>query len=412
MKQLLLLIGALLTLQSCISPVNETETPSVERDSSHIDLSDYPELNNLKLDSSFIITGGDSRVIAKTIDSLDMDYLIIVPTEEMVETALALASYRTINQADAVTAARVVVLDQIIGSYSGTTRDDFTNLLRDINRFRKSDKLLYIALISRPHEFNAVPLPFSEKDMYSDYNYTKQLETPLVIGRIPLASNLEGAEYLKKLVLTEPKLRREASFVADDRWIRGIMESLNHYKQVSRIADSLDIREWHSNVLGIHEFSDTLYDSLTPGPLTDNAVEKARDSIVDLFNATSGCITYMGHIGPHQWSDENIFPEEQIALLESNNILVGNTYAYDMRSGDRSLSEKMFLNENGIVASVSPSHTMSWAIQNEEFITTFYEKIESSSTLGEAYYKTMQTHDIDYYSIMGDPALSITGLHR
>ncbi len=411
--KLLLPFTIAILIQSCsiAEPEYKADEPTVE----------FSSLDTLESLTSSIISGryvsfeGDSFWVAnqkqEIIDSASSHNYIVICPDSLINFSQKLVAYREQNSSDAIEKGCIISLDHLRESFTPdelNLKEFFSQLARKMD----TTQLTYVVFIGQPHPFEGIPLPVEN----GDFAYIEDMQNA-VTGRIPVESNNEGYQYLNKLIDFEQDLSKEAVLIADDQWSLQRISHYNFSSSILRRDTILSNLGWNTNVILAESFAtDTIVDeyfSVHKSFLTTNQCTEVTNTIVEEWNNTNGFIFYNGHSSSNVWSDEKLFTVNEIARLHSNNILCIPSTAYNMNTGERSLSEELLIARYGIVAFIGSSHTMPYESENARFMDTLCQIASQSKTLGDLFYSVNITSNLQKrYTIMGDPALSLRGISK
>ncbi|HTY27351.1 MAG TPA: C25 family cysteine peptidase, partial [Mycobacterium sp.] len=343
------------------------------------------------------------------------DYLLIAP-DALVSATNALAAYRSSQGLQ----TKVVALKDIYNEFNAGNASPYAIqafLNYAVSKWQRSPR--YATLVGRgtydyqnvsghgdclvPPLLTATPNGlFVSDNRIADFSKGDGVPD-IALGRLPVLTSLDVANYLAKI-----EAREQAAVPS----------------QILMVADNPDqagsFNVESDTVAAIVPTSPytitTVYLGQPPAqPLTAAAGEQA---IINAINGGVMIFNYIGHGGPGQLADENLFQVSDIASLTNAGampIFLGMTCASGNFGfpGIPSLAEDMLLKQGGGVyaswASTGLSQDDQSVLLNKAFYTATF--VRGTTRVGDIIVSSMQSHSVtsipasmkDLYNLLGEP---------
>jgi hypothetical protein len=343
--------------------------------------------------------------------STEVNYLVVT-ADSLLESATALAEYRTSKGYR----TKVMTRDEIL---DGQSVSNFGNLLRaNINILRNAlggAGTLFVVLVgdaavdSDDGFTGFLPVEECENvigDCYTDNRYADFDDDnvpDVALGRIPASSNAEVTAYLNKIQ------RHESTYVTGT-WNRRVslyIGEAGFSPEIDTLLETftfmgLDLVPHAFDLVGAYDNKNSIY-----------YYKPFHDKVIDLFNAGSLLQVYIGH-GNSQWTQglemsqiDQINCQNKMPVLVLLACLNGN-----FASSEDTISEGLLHLENGpvgVFASTADSHPVGNAVLAYE--VTRVAMGERPATVGEVFMRTkyeMFYHDDDFRQTI-DQAAVVSG---
>ena len=145
---------------------------------------------------------------------------------------------------------------------------------------------------------------FVDLDYKSDNEFL-YVSPDLAIGRIPVQTKQQAADYIDKLMQYEQHPSRDGwqtvlTFVADDNSRPGVTSEYYHQRQTEDIAKLSQLRKFNKNKVYLSTYPSA------PGGF-GRIKPQANNDLIDYLNQGTLIVNYVGHGSPTQWAHESVF---------------------------------------------------------------------------------------------------------
>lgn len=392
--------------------------------------------------SSFISADYKGTVTNQNLHGLEAPELLIVTNKEFESVANDFKDFKQ-NEKGIVT--QVVYVDEIYNEFSSGSQD--VSAIRDfVKHLYDKGGLKYLLLMGDcsydyrnvlSNNTNYVPVYESREsldnvDSYSSDDFygfldenegvwnesgTSNERLDIGIGRLPISSNEEGREYLKKLQNYSDNAnalgtwRNEILFVADDG------DGNLHMRHANEISTALEARNPSLNIsrLFIDSYTQISTSSGQKVPSVNEVIDRKMDEGALIVN-------FSGHGSEEQWTQEEILKFDQIESydnLEGLPFFITATCEFGRYDNPvlRSGAERLLLNPSGGAIGLMTTTRPVFAQSNKAINESFYERVfqrgedGSFSTLGETFIDTKNNSvsgvNNRNFSLLGDPSMKL-----
>jgi uncharacterized repeat protein (TIGR01451 family) len=340
------------------------------------------------------------------------EYLIIT-TDDLMATAQTLADYRSDLR------SQVIDIEDIYDEFNFGNANP--NAVRDFLNYAKSKWRTaprYVVLAGDGNydyknvqgELNPIPpmMTNTPSGLFPTDSWFGSREevsqTEIAVGRLPVTTNAELAEVIRKIIareaaLTEPWLH-SALLLADNADDGGDYAASSEAVAATLPADLAVVR----------------------GYFESQGVDESRVRLLDALNAGTGYVSYFGHGGFDQLADESLFTSvdaplltnaQRPAIMTAMTCLAGSSGL----PGYSSLGEVLVRQEDGGAAALWAPSGMSENHLAQPMATEFYRAAfdprvvrlgDAIRTARKAYRQSERpAFMLDLYNLLGDPAMRI-----
>ncbi len=308
-----------------------------------------------------------------------------------------------------------------------------TNFIPAYERYSSIDNILagnevsyFIEMVGREVLLSDGQSCFATDDHYSCID-GDDLFPDIAIGRIPIASNKQGEDYIAKLNSYEnhsdnSNWRNNIVLFADDPWKEGAFEgSSYHHGDAESVASTIPDDFYKTKIYGVAY------------PVVRSAgarrMPKATEELLTATNVNGGSVLFFtGHGNPRLLTHEQVFNrDETINMFTNDNKLfyfmassceVGR---FDMTGSTNCIgTEIVRVPKVGAIASLTATRVSSIQSNNIFFMGVFrnlfnrdemgnYISIGENSMLAKSriYYSTEPSAEAQMYVLLGDPTLRL-----
>lgn len=398
--------------------------------------------SGLKVEAEPLAVDGLLRDI--TSPSSKLEYLIIAPAE-FADAAVALADFRSGGTAVSTIPTSVVAVEDIYRHYTGGRMSPVA--IRNYLAYVRSvcPNFKYALLAGAGHydyrAFNSklgknyIP-PFEKEDNVTE-DFFMALDSgesvrygvydlDIALGRLPVASNVEFANYIQKAKDYE-KLgemdysdwRSNLLLAADDAYNSGFVDGAGHTEYQERLAAAIDSMaaltglRWRMKKVYLLDYQ-------------EDAAGQKKEAATDLLNIMGqGALftTYYGHGSMTDWASEGLLKPSYLSNLSNRgrNTILGSfscTVARFDEGSKRSLSEEFLVAEGvGSIASIGAVRE-TFAKYNNDLATAFMKNalFDNGSFIGDALVKakgkwtssfTRERYNGEQYVLLGEPVIQM-----
>lgn len=240
------------------------------------------------------------------------------------------------------------------------------------------------------------------------------------VGRLPVKSVEEAKNIVDKIIHYDVnkkafgRWRKDIAFVGDDGSNADNFTS-THQSQANSIAESIETShpEFDTKKIFLGVYSKTVKPN-------GESIPQVNTAIVDRFDRGSLIINFTGHGNEKQWTDENVFSNEEIGSLRNKlyPFLVTATCEFGRQDDPTVISsaELSVLHPSGgaigLVTTARPVNAGTNFVLNQEFYLALFEKESSRyKSIGEVFRNTKNNSMSGVanrnFSLIGDPSMTL-----
>ncbi len=256
---------------------------------------------------------------------------------------------------------------------------------------------------------------------FVDLNYTSDnkfrfVSPDLAIGRIPVQTKQQAADYLDKLIQYEQHPSRDGwqtvlTFVADDNTRPGVTSEYFHQKQTEDIARLSQLRKFNKNKVYLSAYPSA------PGGF-GRIKPEANNALIDYLNQGTLMVNYIGHGSPTQWAHESVFSMnrdlERIQNEGKLTFLIAATCDFGKFDDphEPSFTEELIWQKNRGTIGALASTRLAFSSENAKFNTDFNKALfpsgQPSVSLGMAKLLSTESDENDQkFVLFADPTMHL-----
>jgi len=267
----------------------------------------------------------------------------------------------------------------------------------------------------------------SESNGFKNYNYYPSdiyftfirgddKDSDLAIGRIPVSTKSSANKVASKIeqYLTDPiygEWRNHITLVADDPWRPNPSETVHINDTEYELANNIPSYFNKSKLYALE------YPAEENASSYGIARPKATQAILQNLGQGTSLITYLGHSGPTQWSQEGMLEMHDLNSINTGEKLPiwlsgSCSWNYFDNPQLRCMPEKLILAEGRAIATFGAAREV-FASSNadllREVINNLFTRSDQKIRLGELIRKSLNNNSArnndEKYNLLGDPAL-------
>ncbi len=256
---------------------------------------------------------------------------------------------------------------------------------------------------------------FVDLDYISDSKF-RFVSPDLAIGRIPVQTRQQAADYLDKLIQYEQSPSRDGwqtvlTFVADDNTRPGVSSEYFHQKQTEDIAELTQLRKFNKNKVYLSAYPSA------PGGF-GRIKPEANNDLIAYLNQGTLMVNYVGHGSPTQWAHESVFSMnrdlERIQNEGKLTFLIAATCDFGKFDDphEPSFTEELIWQKNRGTIGALASTRLAFSSENYKFNRDFNKALfpagAPSLTLGAAKLLSTESDENDQkFVLFADPTMHL-----
>ncbi len=245
-------------------------------------------------------------------------------------------------------------------------------------------------------------------------NYQNDHSLDVAIGRLPVKSQLETRNVVKKIIDYElntiQEWKNKLTFVADNK------DFNIHQRDADKLSELADIN------FGGFEISKIFLDDFVAENISNNpTVPSATKALTEKVNEGSFIVNYNGHGSEEGWAQEKLLTIGNILNWQNTDklpIFFTATCQFGKFDNPNLVSgaELSLLNPKGGAIALLTTTRPVYSSTNERINSAFYNNISKASTLGDLF-KITKNQSIEgeinrNFSLLGDPSLKIPNFNN